>query len=366
MTQAVAQDSRHKRGNVLYMTVLALIFTVALTFATLELPKILATFLFELGWIPDINIFWEPEVMEAIMRTVRPIGYACLAIIAVLIAAGILTRNSKLTSLGAFFIFLPTFGYFAGTMFFLAGLGILRVAWLPFWDMGVVDFGDIAYLPYMLVTYLLALTGLDITAPIMRVPGPGFIVIDVRWLLAFFINAVGLFIFFLGTLAWVSGKYMREQTVTFWIYRYSRHPQYLGYIIWSYGVMLQSSLAPFSWGGENLGVSLPWVISSLVVLCIALKEEIDMIRRDERTYLSYKKSAPFMFWAPRSLVSLIKAPFVIVARKEYPENGKDIFKIFVIYFVILIVLSLPFLALNWVPGQMMGAWPYNMWPFITR
>lgn len=347
------------------MTALAFVFTVALTFATLEFPRILAIFFFELGWIPDINIFWEPEAMEAIMRTVRPIGYACLAIIIILIVAGIFTKNLKLSSLGAFFVFLPTFGYFAGSMFFLAGLGILRIAWLPFWDTGIVDLGDIAYIPYMLVTYLIALTGLNIAAPIMRVPGPGHIILDIRWLLAFFINAIGLFIFFLGTMAWVSGKYRREETVTFWIYKYSRHPQYLGYIIWSYGVMLQSSLAPFSWGGENLGVSLPWVISTLIVICIALKEEIDMIQRDN-DYLSYRYSAPFMFPVPESLGSLVKAPIRALFKKDQPENGREIIGTFVVYFLIVVLLSLPFIVLNWVPGQLIGIWPYNIWPFNLR
>lgn len=59
--------------------------------------------------------------------------------------------------------------------------------------------------------------------------------------------------------------------------------------------MLQSSLAPFSWGGENLGVSLPWVLSFIIVVCVALKEEVDMIQRDKEAYISYRNSAPFMF-----------------------------------------------------------------------
>jgi len=359
------QSGKEKSRNMFFLTFLALIFTVALTFATLELPRILAVLFFELGWIPDINVFMDPEATKAIMRIVRPIGYACLAIIAILIIAGLLTKNSKLSSIGALFVFLPTFGYFAGSMFFLAGLGILRIAWLPFWETGIVDLGDIVYLPYMAVTYLIALLGIDVAAPIMRVPGPGLITIDLRWILAFLINGVGLFIFFLGTLTWVSGKFMRKETVTFWIYKYSRHPQYLGYIIWSYGVMLQSSLAPFSWGGENLGVSLPWVISTLIVICIALTEEVDMIKRDREVYLSYRNSAPFMLPLPKSLSSLIKAPFRVLFKKDQPENRREVIGTFVSYCLIVFILSLPFLVSKWIPGQMIGVWPYNVWPFFN-
>jgi protein-S-isoprenylcysteine O-methyltransferase Ste14 len=348
----------------IFLTLLSFIFTVALTFATLELPRILAILFFELGWIPDVNVFWEPEVVEEIMKTVRPAGYLFLAVVVFFIILGLVTKNSRLSSLGAFLVFLPTFGYFAGSMFFLAGLGILRVAWIPFWEMGIVDLGDIVYLPYMVITYFLAFTGLDLQAPIINVPGPGLIRIDIRWLLSFGINGIGLLIFFLGTMAWVYGKFEKKETVTFWVYNYSRHPQYLGYIIWSYGVMLQSSLAPFSWGGENLGVSLPWLISTLIVICMALSEEVTMIQQDKDTYLSYKNSAPFMVPVPKLLGSIVNAPIKSIFKKEQPENRVEIIGTFIIYLSILVILSIPFLVLNWVPGQMIGTWPYNVWPFI--
>lgn len=359
------EAGKQKPHTLFFLTLLAFIFTVALTFATLEIPRILAILFFEAGWIPDVNPFWDPEAVEAIMKTTRPIGYACLAIVVILIIAGFITKHNKLSSLGALFVFLPTFGYFAGSMFFLAGLGILRIAWIPFWEINLVDLGDIVYLPYMAITYLLALIGLDISAPIIHVPGPGLIDIDVRWLLAFGINGLGLLIFFLGTMAWVYGKFERKETVTFWIYRYSRHPQYLGYIIWSYGVMLQSSLAPFSWGGQNLGVSLPWLISTLIIICIALTEEIAMSQRDRKIYLSYRNSAPFMFPLPKSLASLATAPIRILFKKNQPENRKEIIATFAVYCLIFILLSLPFVVLKWIPGQMIGVWPYNVWPFIN-
>ncbi len=330
-----------------FLTILAFIFTVALTFATIAIPGVLAMIL--AGYIPDVNPGIEPEFVENFMKSARPIGYACLGAVIALIIVGFVTKRKKLSSLGAFFFFLPTFGYFAGSMFFLAGLGILRVPWIPFWEQStnLVKLGDIAYLPYMILTYLPALVGLDI-----------------RWFLALAVTGLGFFIFLVGTIACFYGKLQKRETVTFWIYKYSRHPQYLGYIIWSYGVMLQASLAGYSWGGTNPGASLPWVISSLIVVCIALSEEIKMSKKDTDSYLKYKESAPFLFPLPKFVTSLVTAPFKIMFGKAQPQNKKEIIATFVVYYSIFVLLSLPFVLLNWPPGEW-WRWPYNVWPFCA-
>jgi len=334
---------KSKLPNLTFLTLLAFVFTVALTFVTVEIPRILSILL--AGCIPDVNPGLDPEFVKEFMKVARPIGYACLVAVIVLIAAGFITKRKNLSSLGAIFFFLPTFGYFAGSMFFLAGLGILRITWIPFWEQSInlVNLGDIAYLPYMIPTYLFHLVGLDIRMP-----------------LALAVMGLGFFIFLLGTIAWFYGKIEKRETVTFWIYKYSRHPQYLGYIIWSYGVMLQASLAGFSWGGSNPGASLPWLISSLVVVCIALAEEINMSKRDRNTYLKYKESAPFMFPIPKFVTSLVTAPIRILFRKNQPENRKEIIATFAVYCLIFALLSLPFVLLNWPPGHEWWKWP--VWP----
>ena len=332
-----------KIHTMLSMTLLALVFTVALTFATVELPRMLTMLFAQVGWIPDVNPGMQPEIVEEFMKIARPIGYVCLAGIVILITAGFITKKKKLSSLGVLFFFLPTFGYFAGSMFFLAGLGILRITWIPLWEFNLVNLGDIAYLPYMIPTYLFHLVGLD-----------------VRMLLALAVTGLGFFIFLLGAIAWFYGKVEKRETVTFWIYKYSRHPQYLGYIIWSYGVMLQASLAGFSWGGSNPGASLPWLISTLIVVCIALAEEITMSKRDKDTYLKYKESAPFMFPIPKSVASLVTAPVRIIFKKKQPENRKEIVGTFAVYFLISVLLSLPFILLTFPPGHEWWRWP--VWP----
>jgi len=331
---------KSKLPNLMFLTLLAFVFTVALTFATIEIPKMLVSLFIRAGWIPDVNPGMHPEIVEEFMKIARPIGFACLAAVIVLVIAGFVTKRMKLSSLGALIFFLPTFGYFAGSMFFLAGLGILRIAWIPFWEFNLVNLGDIAYLPYMIPTYLFHLVGLDI-----------------RMLLAFTVTGLGFFIFLLGTIAWFYGKVEKKETVTFWIYKYSRHPQYLGYIIWSYGVMLQASLAGYSWGGSNPGASLPWLISSLVIVCITLAEEISMSKRDRDTYLKYKESVPFMFPVPKFVTSLVTAPIRILFGKNQPENRKQIIATFAVYCLIFVLLSLPFVLLNWPPGHEWWKWP---------
>ncbi|MDH5482160.1 MAG: hypothetical protein OEY22_04680 [Candidatus Bathyarchaeota archaeon] len=326
-----------------FLTILAFVFTVALTFATIEIPRIMSIAL--VRYIPDIHPVIEPEAVEAFMKTARPIGYACLAIVVALIIVGFVTKRKSLSSLGVVFFFLPTFGYFAASMFFLAGLGILRIMWIPFWEQSInlVNLGDVAYVPYMIPTYLFALAGLDIRTPFTIA-----------------VTGLGFFIFLLGAVAWFCGKTEKRETVTFWIYKYSRHPQYLGYIIWSYGVMLQASLTPFPWGGSNPGAGLPWVISSLIVICMALDEEINMSKRDRDTYLKYKESVPFMFPVPKFVTSLVTAPIRMMFGKSQPENRKEIIGTFVIYSIIFVLLSLPFVLLNWPPGESWGWWPYDV------
>jgi len=329
-----------KIRTMLSLTLLALVFTVALTFATVELPRILTMLFVQAGWIPDVNPGMEPEIVEEFMKIARPIGYVCLAAIAILITAGFMTKKKKLSSLGVLFFFLPTFGYFAGSMFFLSGLGILRITWIPFWEINLVNLGDIVYLPYMIPTYLFHLIDLDIRTP-----------------LALAVTGIGFFIFLLGTITWFYGKVEKKETVTRWIYKYSRHPQYLGYIIWSYGVMLLASLAGYSWGGSNPGASLPWLISTLIVVCIALAEEVSMSKRDRDTYLKYKESAPFMFPIPKSVASLATAPARLLFGKNQPESTKEIIGTFVVYGLIFVLLSLPFILLNWPPGHEWWKWP---------
>lgn len=335
--------TRSRIGLLAGISALAVVFTIALTFATLQLPVILGNWLS--NYFPDIHPVMDPERVAEFMVVARPVGYACLAVIAVLIAAGFVTGKKKLSIFGSFAFFLPTFGYFFASMFFLAGLGILRVPFIPFWDPSVnlMNFGDISYLPYVALAYPFWLGG-----------------IDIREILAWIAIGVGLFIFILGTITWFYGKLQKRKTIDFWIYRYSRHPQYLGFIIWSYGVMLIAAQQLVPMGGSNPGASLPWLLTSLVIICIALAEENRMRKEDSERYLQYTASAPFMFRIPKFVATAITFPMRLLLKKNRPETGRELVATFAVYATLLILLSSPFVLLDFPPGIGWSDWPGYM------
>lgn len=315
------------------MAILSAVFSVALTFATIELPRVINGVLRSV--FPDI--YWEPESIEALMRYARPVGYACLALVVALIIVGFLTERRGLVSLGSFALFLPAFGYFAASMFFLTGIGILRVMWLPFWDTNrfLLKLGDISYLPFWIIAIPLRLL----------LPFP--MSYWVNNLVAYSVVGVGLLIFGLGTFTWFYGRSEERAVFDFWIYRHSRHPQYLGFIVWSYGVMLLTALAPTPFGGYQPEPSLPWLISAMLIVCVALAEEVTMIERTDEGYLAYRKRAPFMLPLPEIVSRVLSAPNRLMLKKEYPECIREVFYTFMVYCVVLIALSLPLTALNW-------------------
>lgn len=332
--------TRSRIGLLGGISVLAVVFTIALTFATLKLPVILGNWLS--NYFPDIHPVVEPERAAEFMVVARPVGYTCLGIIAILIVAGLVTGKRKLSILGSFSLFLPTFGYFFASMFFLAGLGILRVPFIPFWDSSVnlMSFGDVSYLPYMALVYPFWLAGLD-----------------VRGIIAWVAIGIGLFIFVLGTITWFYGKAQKRKTIDFWIYRYSRHPQYLGFIIWSYGVMLIAAQQPVPMGGSNPGAGLTWLLTSLVIICIALAEENRMRKEDSAPYLQYTTSAPFMFPIPKFVSNAVRFPMRLALRKDRPETGKELVAAFAVYATLLILLSFAFVLLDYPPGIGWSGWP---------
>jgi protein-S-isoprenylcysteine O-methyltransferase Ste14 len=320
------------------LAVLAVVFTVALSFASVELPSALARLVDEELEIEDIHPYIEPDLVREFVDRVRPIAYTCLAVVVFLVVVGLLAGRTRLSKLGAALLFMPTFGYFAAYMFFLAGLGVLRALWLPFWGR-LIKLGDVAYVPYVVAVCPFALAG-----------------IDARRALAVLAIGLGLLIFFLGTLAWLRAKRWQEGTAKRGIYRFSRHPQYLGWIVWSYGLMLLASQQPPVMAGENPGASLPWVVSSLVIVCVALGEEMAMKRERGTEYDAYRARAPFLIPLPRFVSRLVGAPLRAALGKERPETWREVLVVFFLYLAILVLLSLPFYVLDYPGGIGWSAW----------
>lgn len=317
---------------------LSVAFAIALTHATLSITSIVNKIL--INYFPDLG--FQFERIREFMSYVRPVGYICFLVVVALIVLGFLVDKGFLSFLGSLTFFLPAFGYFAYSMFFLAGLGILRVLWILIFDLNpkLLRLGDIAYLPYVIVVGLFSLIGVDVRIPFSCV-----------------MIGLGYLILILGFSAWLYGRFSGLELIDFWIYRYSRHPQYLGFIIWSYGLMLLSTLSPFPRGGYNPGLSLPWIISTLTIICVALSEEISMISKLGENYIEYRSRAPFLIPLPKAISNMIYWPVKLIIRKSRPENLRDIACIFIVYFIIMVLSSLPFPLFNWPPGYGWVSWP---------
>ncbi|MBT8382139.1 MAG: hypothetical protein HKP17_03870 [Ignavibacteriaceae bacterium] len=340
----------------LVLTFLAIVFAIALTYASVELPAILNSFLHSIFDFPGYDSSHEihrtktTSFMESYY--IRFIGYSCLAIIVSLIFAGFITKKSGLISAGAIAIFLPVFGHFSFNMFFLAGLGAMRIVWMPILDISydILRLGDIAYLPYMTIVYL-----------------PALLKIDISTVIPYIIMGGGILIFILGTQAWMLARFNKKVVATFWIYKFSRHPQYLGWIIWSYGLLIylirNSSLIHFKLTYE-MPSSLPWLITTLVIICVALLEETKMKQKFPEEYESYKRQAPFLFPIPKFLTRIITLPVKLLFKKEQPESVKEIAIIFFVYLGLMILLSVIFNAIDILPRSGLWGFPKNVFPFV--
>lgn len=330
---------------VLTLLALAIVYGVGTTSFSIELERLVErTFTPRIAASPQVEHL-NREIYSGLdrfmdARYVRPIGYGCIALMLALALAGLVTRKRILASLGSIGFILPIYGYFVIHMSFLAGLGILAALWSPFWG-GVIKLGDIVFLPYMILVYPFSLVG-----------------VDLRWTVANTAISVGLLLFIVGVFAWFYARLRRRGTADFWIYRFTRHPQYLGWIIWSYGFMLRAS---FSRGipiqNANPGASLPWVLSSLIIVCVALSEEMHMGRERGEEYEQYRAGAPFMIPLPRFFAQAIAAPVRLVLKKDRPETTGDLVWTFVVYLAVIMLLSLPFVLFRWPPGGGWMDWP---------
>ncbi|HID72832.1 TPA: hypothetical protein EYP38_02720, partial [Candidatus Micrarchaeota archaeon] len=185
--------------KLLVATALSAVFTAALLHATLEGVRVLDRSLRTI--FPDWGALWELEKVRETVKQLRPVGYAALAATLALVAAGFLMRKRYLSATGALALYLPTFGYFAFAMFFLAGVGVLRTLWLPLMDISpdALRLGNVVYVPYIAAQLLATLA-----ATAIGVPPSAF---DISVPLAFIAMGTGTLVFLLGTLTWLYGKF---------------------------------------------------------------------------------------------------------------------------------------------------------------
>ncbi|MEM4570832.1 MAG: DUF1295 domain-containing protein [Desulfurococcaceae archaeon] len=302
-------SSNLHRKEFAFALVLSAVFTVALFYSTLEAPVLLDKVLHQ--YFPEV--FYDVEATERALSVLRPIGYPALAITIALILLGFAIKKGVLASLGSLVLYIPTFGYFAYAMFFLTGLGVLRALWLPLLELSpsTLKLGCIVYLPFSYVPQA-PLVGLVITF-------------------------IGLFVFLLGVTTWLYGRFKGYEIVDFWVYRHSRHPQYLGFILWSYGLLIFVSNKVYVRGAFTTPPALIWLTSSMLVIGIALFEELEMRKRYGVRYEEYCKKTPFMVPLPGILTRAIKTPLRFAG--GYLRSMRGIALAITPYTAILIAIS---------------------------
>lgn len=336
----------------LALAALTIVFTVGLTYASIELPRLASQALIVHLDAPGFDPTYHLEETEAFIggHHLRLLGMCGLGLTVVLIVFGLIAGRRGVATAGALLFFLPVFGHFAASMFFLAGLAITRVLWLPILDIShdLLALGDVVYLPYAAVVYPLVNLGFDIRD---KLPWP--------------VMGLGVAVFVASTLVWMTARYEGRGVADNWLYRISRHPQYLGWIIWSYGLLLyvlrHSELYHFKigWGMPS---SLPWLVSTMVIIGVAMTEEISMARDNGETYESYRRHTPFLFPVPRWFAKIVSAPMRWILRKDWPESGRQVAIVIGVYTTILIIASVPFVVFDWPPRIGWWGFPYNVWP----
>ena len=306
---------------------LAVIFTIGLTFASIELPRVTDNLIGEN--LNFVNVYTGGGDLQEIKTELfikhyhlRTIGYVCLFAIIGLIIIGFVTEKAGLTTLGAFAIFLPVFGHFAATMFFLGGLGFLRLIWLPGLDISfnIMSLGDAVFIPYRIIA-----------------DGFNLIGIDLNEILPYFLIVFGLLIFCFATLVWFQTYYKGEGVAIHWIYKYSRHPQYLGWIIWSYGILFLPGVNMKQ--SYSISDSLPWLLSTLIIIGIAMVEEIKMSKLHGNKYEEYRKDSYFMIPMPKYFCRVISAPFKTFFNKSLPTKKNEITIVLLFYFFLIVLLT---------------------------
>jgi protein-S-isoprenylcysteine O-methyltransferase Ste14 len=329
-----------KATHGILLTLVAIVVAVALTWAFIVLPYWVSGILyaaFQSESAAELHHGPQDAESQPYIRAlnIRTIGYASLIIVGGLIVVGIVAEKRGLAVAGGIAFFLPVLGHFALSMFFLAGLGLLRTIWMPLLDtsygatgdagFGFFGLADIIFLPYIIAVYLVSWIG-----------------IDARVATGYIVMGLGLFIFVAGMLAWFTTHLEKKGTADFWIYRFSRHPQYLGWILWSYGLVLywihegEGAHFKISWGIPD---SSPWLIATMVIVGVAMLEEIRMRREQGAAYDAYRERTPFLLPLPRIANKIIAAPMRWVLREEWPESGKQVAVVILLYTLILFGLS---------------------------
>jgi protein-S-isoprenylcysteine O-methyltransferase Ste14 len=149
---------------------------------------------------------------------------------------------------------------------------------------------------------------------------------QLRWLFCYPSHipgwAIAAFGFLLFLIALTSMLKKRGGLLTSGLYGKVRHPQYLGFIVMTWGI---SAVCVFNFKWYNIESTLPdflhsWIVISLVYVGLAFLEERYLLKKHPQEYKEYKEKAPFLFPVPHP--------------KKIPQPVFDLGIIILLYFVL--------------------------------
>lgn len=332
-----------KKNLILYSIILSATFTITILYSTLQLPILVNEFLRK--QFIDYGLNWQDA--EKFIETIKPIGYIGLIITLSLIVLGFILKNRKITFIGSLALYLPTFSYFASTMFFLAGIGILRILWLPIIELSpgetwpekiyfaknIFELGDIVYLPYDIIRLVISFIGFLSNNTELA---------NLFDIMSFFaITLLSAVIFFLACTIWLYNKFIKQNIITSGIYKYSRHPQYLSFILWTYALLLYDKyiFTPPK-GGYFASPPLIWLSTAIIIIALALHEEKSMIKCHGIEYIQYRNRTNFLIPLPKKVTKILTYPTKKLFKKSLPEKNREIFITLAVYYLTLIIFSL--------------------------
>ncbi|MEM2018447.1 MAG: isoprenylcysteine carboxylmethyltransferase family protein [Zestosphaera sp.] len=317
------------KRELLISVVFSALFSLTLVYASIEVIKVVNNWM--LGFIPDCILLSDFPRCQELESGLRIFGYVGLVCVVIIIGAGFLLNKVKLSLLGSLTLYLPTIGHFAFTMFFLAGIGVLRLLWLPFIDSEVfIRLGLITYVPMWAINTLVTWVA-KLVVP--ELSGDFFVPV------CFAIMIVGLTVFFLGVMTWVNDRLQKRTLSVGGVYKFSRHPQYLGFIVWSYGFLSLASAVEEGRGWSPPVPGLPWVVVTAIILGAALVEEVELRSKLGDEYICYLEHTPFMILMPKVLKNVVAYPARILIGKEMPTTRREVFTVVLAYLALIMFTS---------------------------
>jgi protein-S-isoprenylcysteine O-methyltransferase Ste14 len=135
---------------------------------------------------------------------------------------------------------------------------------------------------------------------------------------------IAIFGFFLFLIAFTSMLKKKNGLLTSGLYGKVRHPQYLGFIVMTWGISAVSII--WKWGSPfTPHPYLPyffcnWIAISLAYVGLAFLEERYLLKKHPQEYNEYKEKVPFLFPVPHP--------------KKIPQPISDLGIIILFYFVL--------------------------------